>query len=129
MLNFVKPIPVYIRLFKNRVEITRLDTGRTVSENAVRSFSNDRLVLAHFDNAEQLIRETLDKLLNKKWFLREIFTVAIQQMEQLEGGLSQIEQRALEDLVEHAGAKEVTVIDHGRALTEKEVMRELENSS
>ena len=117
MVNLFKPIPVYIKLFTNRIEITRLDSGETISRNAFRKFSNTRLVVADFENAQILLASLLDNWTTKKLFFQRGFYSVIQQMEKLKGGLSQVERQTLIELAEYAGARNVTVIDHTQKLS------------
>ena len=43
-LGFFTSVDVYIKLFKNVIEITRLDTGESIKEKAIKNFSNNKLV-------------------------------------------------------------------------------------
>lgn len=120
-------IPVYIRMYSDKVVITRLDTGRTISRTAKEKFSSSRLVIANFGFAEDAVLATL-KELNGTPLLSPALRVVIQQMEKLEGGLSQIEKRALLDLAEHMGGAMVTVLEHGTELTTAQALEVLKNS-
>lgn len=117
MLDLFKPIPIYIKLFTNRIEITRLDSGETISKNASKKFSNSRLVVAHFENAQLLLTSLLNKWTTKKLFFQRGFYSVIQQMEKLDDGLSQVERQTLIELAEFSGAKNVNVIDHTKKLS------------
>ncbi len=128
MLDLFKPIPVYIRLFSDRIEITRLDSGEAISRNASDKFSNSRLVLAHFENAQMLLRSMLNRWATKKFIFQRGFDAVIQQMEKMDGGLSQIERHALTEIAEFSGAKNVRVIGHTRKLTNKKARAELNKS-
>lgn len=102
-----------------------MDSGDTISKNAGDNFSNSRLVLANFENAQRLILSMLDNWITQKLFVQQRFHTVIQQMEKLEDGLSQVERRALIELSEFAGAKKVAVIEHSRKLTHNEALSEL----
>jgi len=113
-------------MFVDKIEITDLNTGRSLIKTSSNHFSNERLVVANFQNAETLVRKGLKELLNLRSFLQPSLKIAIQQMERLEGGLSQVEIRVLRDVAEVAGASHVVVIENGRSLSQHEVLQELE---
>lgn len=52
----------------------------------------------------------------------------IQQMEKMDAGLSQVGRRALAEIAEFSGAKNVHVIGHTRKLTNKKARAELNKS-
>lgn len=125
MLTLFKPLPVYIKIFSNKIEVTDLKTGNSLIKVAVDQFSNERLVIANFQNAETLLRSALKELLKLRSFLQPSLKVVIQQMEKLEEGLSQVEIRALRDIAEMAGASHVTVIGHAKPLSQYEALLEI----
>ena len=121
MLNFFKQIPIYIKISTNKIEITNLNTGESVSGTAVVPFSTTRLVVSNFFNAESLILALLKDLKLKRARLK----ILIQQIENVEGGLSDIEKRALRDLGEQSGAVFVKLVEHTRHLKNDEAFLEL----
>jgi hypothetical protein len=125
MLTLFKPLPVYIKLFSNKIEVTDLNTGNSLIKVAVDQFSNERLVIANFQNADTLLRSALKELLKLRSFLQPSLKVVIQQMEKLEEGLSQVEIRALRDIAEMAGASHVKVIEHAKSLSQYEALLEI----
>lgn len=122
MSSLFKRIPVYARISMNRMELTRLDTLDTAGAAATVPFSNPRLVVAWFDPAYNLMRMLIKQL----GLGRNVFPIGlkmvIQQTEALEGGLSDVEARALRDLGEQAGAAEVFVVEHIRTLSAEEAL-------
>ena len=125
MLNFFKQIPVYIKICTNKIEITNLKTGEIVFQNAIIPFSTSRIVVSSFVNSEQLIRSILNELGIAKSQLK----VLIQQMENVEGGLADIEKRAMRDLGEQAGGSIVILVEHTRVLNNEEALLQLKNKS
>ena len=101
------------------MEVMRLDTGRTASWKPTVPYSNERLVLAHFVEAEDHLKSLLSELFNHKKITQHL-RVVIQQMEGTEGGLSSVERRALVDMAEHAGAINVHLVEHERELDRNE---------
>ena len=122
MLDLFKPIPIYIKLFINRIEITRLDSEETISKNASDKFSNSRLVLADFENAQSLLKTMLKNWETKKLIFLRSYNAVIQQMENPDDGLSQVERQALAELAEFSGAGNVIVIEHSRKLTNEKAL-------
>src|SRR5687767_447614 len=124
MFEFFKSIQVYIKVYSDKVEITRLDTDKTVSRTAKDKFSNQRLVIANYQNAQILIRSVLQELIGKPFFSPAL-SIVIQQMVKLEGGLSEVEWRTLLDVAEHAGGRYVKVVMHTTELTRSQVLLEM----
>ena len=77
MFNFLNPVPVYIKLYTDKVEVTRLDTETTISRISDEKFSNERLVVANFYNADQIIRLVLKELLSSNSFIQPSLKVLI----------------------------------------------------
>ncbi len=122
MFDFFKQIPVYIKISTNKIEITNLKTGETVSKTAMDAFSTSRIVVSSFINADSLIRSLLQEL----GLARQQLKVVIQQVESVEGGLADIEKRALRDLGEQAGGAHVILIEHTKILNSGEALSYLE---
>lgn len=117
-----KSLPVYIRISRNHVEITNLETGETCLKKSVQEFSNERMVLSDFNHAEQTIRSALKELNINRSFFKRSLTVLIQQTEGAEDGLTDIEKRALRDLAEIAGGKTVYIVTNHRILSTDEAV-------
>jgi MreB/Mbl protein len=120
MLSIFKRTPIYIKLFKNRIEIVNLETGEKISRESTEIFSSQRFIIADFNKADALIRDILNELLPRKSIFPRQTKILIQQAESVEGGLSEIEKRALRDLGEMAGGTPVILIDHFRPLSSTE---------
>lgn len=72
----------------------------------VNGFQHPRTLLADFSMAEQTLKLLLRKLLPPS-LLRPAATVVLQPLEQLEGGLTQLEIRGLVELLRSVGARQV----------------------
>ncbi len=125
MINLLKKIPVYIKIYNNKIEITNLVTGDTVSGLPVKKFSTDRIVISDFNIIQELIRSLLKELFLIKSFLPLQLKILMQQMEKVDGGLSELEKRGLRDLAEQAGGVYVALVDHTRKLSADEALSEL----
>jgi len=118
---------IYIKLWRNHVEISNLETGETITKPALNSFSSVRNVVGNFNYANEAIKSVLNELRLKPTFLGAGLNIIIQQLEGIEGGLSDIEKRALRDLGEMAGGRKVFIIEHSQRLSMDEALQELEN--
>jgi len=107
---------IYIRVYYNRMRLRRAETGEEVDLNATGAFSHQRSVIADFPKAEALLKNGLKSL--KKL----TSPVAVIQAAQLaDGGLTQIEERALHELCLSAGAVKA-IVWQGHELTDEEVI-------
>lgn len=108
---------IYIKIKRNYVEVTDLNSGETVSKQAAQPFSSTRNVVSSFNPANETIQSALRELgLAGRFFLSKM-NILIQQLEGLEGGLSDIEKRALRDLAEMAGANKVYILEQSEPLS------------
>jgi len=117
MLNIFRAIPVYIKIYPDKIEITNIYTQQTVSKTANPAFSSSRLLVAEYSIAEALIREIIKEL----GLSRRTLKVLIQQMKEFEGGLYETEKRALRDLAEQAGGRSVYIINRTQIMSEEEI--------
>lgn len=106
---------LHVKLYSNKIEITNLETGESVSQTAVENFSTPRIVIGNFAKANTVIKSILKELNIRNTVFGP--KILMQQMEKLEGGLSDIEKRAMRDLAEDAGAKYVLIADHTNSLS------------
>lgn len=90
---------VYARIRNNRISLRRIDTGREVDLPAEQPFSHARMLLANFTNADALMKKGLGDL---KGLTAPV--VVVHPLETLEGGLTEIEERAFQELAVGAGA-------------------------
>lgn len=120
-----KPLPVYIRVRRNLIEITNLETGTSSSRSALNPFSSSRNVVSNFNNAQEAIAATLGDLGIKQALFSRPLIILIHQMEGIEGGLSDIEKRALRDLAETVGGRKVFIYEDTRELKLSEALSHL----
>jgi hypothetical protein len=120
-MSMFKTIRLYIKLRRDFVEITNLETGDTASQRAVVPFSGARNVVGNFSNTQQAIEGVLRELGVKASFWTGL-KVLIHQLEDTEGDLSDIEKRALRDLGEMTGARRVYLAEGERPLSAGEAL-------
>jgi hypothetical protein len=118
MLKYFRKIPVYIKIYPDKVEISNIHTGETISKTALIKFSSNRMLVADFNIAEDLIRTGLKELRLSKYSLK----ILIQQMKSFEGGIFESERRILRDLGDMAGGFSVTIVEHTRVLSNDEAL-------
>jgi len=100
---------VYVKVFKDRFVLRRLKDGApAVTVTADAPFTTRRLLVGQFAAAERSLKRGLTELFAGSWFSPSP-VVVIQPMEMIEGGLSEIEDRALRELVMGAGARKVVI--------------------
>jgi len=114
--------PLYLKIYKNRVVVCCPETEVCIEKKGL--FSNQRLAIANFEIAHQVIQEAIDELFPKgnSLFKSKNFSTIVQQLELTEGGLADIEKRLLIDLCEHSNSKQVELAEIKRELSFKEVL-------
>ncbi len=90
-----------------------------VSENCVNPFAHPRLVIDDFQVAEKLLLYAFKQLAPNR-FLAASPIAVIHVIDEFEGGLGQIERRAMLELAEGAGARRAYLWE-GRELTDQEL--------
>ncbi len=123
MFKILQPVQLYIGIYKNRFEVLDLSSNeRFISSNHF-NFSSNRLAIADFLQAEKALRSAVSPLIKqhkKIGFISPTLTLVFQQFDLVEGGLSDVEKRALRDLGEHLGGRYIYITDSTRPLTPTE---------
>jgi len=117
MLNIFRKVPVYVKIYHDKIAITNINTQQTISKTSTIKFSSNRLLVAEFNVAEMLIREILKEL----GLSGRTLKILIQQMKEFEDGLSEAEKRVLRDLAEQAGGATVYIINRANIMTTEEI--------
>ena len=118
---------LYVQVFVDRFELKHIETGERKTIRATASFSHKRTLLGDFIVAEKLLRGGIQSMnfvsgLNR--FLAASPMAVIHPRENIDGGLSQVEERAFQELMMGAGARKVRVWD-GAELRDEEVREKL----
>jgi hypothetical protein len=119
---------IYIKISRDKIEITDLDTNETVYKQAIEPFSSTRNIVSNFNNANETIKAALKDLRIRTGFLSPLQKVLVQQLEGLEEGLSDVEKRGLRDLAEMAGARKVFLLEKEQPLSADAAREYLKNS-
>ena len=107
--HFLQPILIYLQFYKNKITVTRLDNGKSITRMADPLFSSERMILADFTAAETLVRFCIGELVRKKMVSKPLSFV-IQVIEGFEGGLSNVELRSYRDSAMFSGATRVGIL-------------------
>ncbi|CAL2056816.1 hypothetical protein [Tenacibaculum sp. 190524A05c] len=128
MLAFFKPIPIYILFYKDRIKVYRLDNGLSIERNAVIPFSNSKILFANFTEGERFLSSLISELVPRlgSFFSRSLIVLA-HQLEMINEGLSQVEERALIDAIRHSSAVDVFVIEDEEELSIEQAIVKLNN--
>lgn len=123
MLSMLFKNTLYIRVYPNRFELRHIERGTNLSAAASTPFTTSRLLVGQFLVAEETLRAAIKRLYAGQFFAPSPAAV-IHPMEKCEDGLSQIEERALQELARGAGARKV-IVWVGHALSDDEVIAKL----
>ncbi len=96
---------IYVQVHADRFVLRNVDSAAAVEIRRDPSFRSPRTLIGHFTSAEQEFREGLRRVrrgLLPPWVL-------MHPMELIEGGLTQVESRALAELAAGSGARRVGV--------------------
>lgn len=122
LLEFILPPEILcLRILKNKLEVKHIQSGREIKKSAVIPFSNDRLLIADFNNAEALFREVNNEMFSSKSF-RKSLHVVVQPVDEMIKNISSVENRAYIDFAEFAGASKVRIYPTQEKLSDQEVL-------
>lgn len=97
---------LYVTISKNRMSLRDLDTGREAVGHG--SFSNQRILIGAFFAAEKVLRDLIEQVkpqgLLDRFVRRRRYDIVIDALELNEGGLSQVEERAIMEMAAGASA-------------------------
>jgi hypothetical protein len=113
---------VYLKVYENRFVLKLLEEDSkpiTIAPSA--PFSTARLLVGQFNAAEQALKLAFKAMFAGRWFAPSP-VVVIQPMEKIDGGLAEVEERALRELALAAGARRA-IVWVGHELSDTEVRR------
>jgi rod shape-determining protein MreB len=139
--------PVSVRLSRSRLQVVNVSDGAkwegaatiSVDENAsgklivtavgasaqsargrkIYPFQHPRVLVSDYTAGEKVLQHAIREVLKRKWFAPAP-VVVIQVTEHLEGGVSDIEWRALIEMAQGAGARQVYPVKSG-VLSDSEI--------
>ncbi len=126
--TFLKSVPIYVLLYKNRLKVYRLDNGKSIDRSSSKPFSNNRLLLGDFQRFEVFLKDLIKHLFKEdNYFLSPVLSILMHQMEIKEDGITEVEKRALIDSGKHVNAKEVYLCFEDNELTLKKALSKIKN--
>ncbi len=99
---------IHVRIYRNRFLLRHIQQKTDLDVSASEPFTTDRLLVGQFSSAEKLLKASIKELMRGK-FLAASPLLLMQPMEMTEGGLSEVEERAILELGFGAGARKVKV--------------------
>jgi rod shape-determining protein MreB and related proteins len=115
--------PLYARISSNRIVLRNVLSGKEMTFVTDQPFTHPRMLIGHFVHAEMLLKKAIQQLLVHS-LLKPAPSILMHPLENLEGGLSQIEERVLREMALGSGARKA-VIWTGSALSDNEVIDKL----
>ena len=116
---------LYIQVLENKFIIQVLDNNESreifLPE---KNFTTKRLLVGDFSAAQDCLSKAIKRLAPKKLFTRKTAAVVMHPMEMYEGGLSEVEERILNELAFSSGAIKVA-LHTGATLKAKEAKHKL----
>jgi|TARA_B110000037_G_scaffold94426_2_gene110907 rod shape-determining protein MreB len=116
---------LYIQVLENKFIIQVLDNNESreifLPE---KNFTTKRLLVGDFSAAQDCLSKAIKRLAPKKLFTRKTAAVVMNPMEMYKGGLSEVEERILNELAFSSGAIKVA-LHTGATLTAKEAKHKI----
>ncbi|MCL6334019.1 YjaA family stress response protein [Pectobacterium carotovorum] len=113
---------LYIQIRKNKMVVRDPETSQELSDSS-QVFSNSRLLVADFFRAEKVLQNLADKFIKRSWFKFGQDVLIIHALEMNEGGLSQVEERILQEIAVAVSPRaRLIVIESSQALVDAELI-------
>ena len=110
-MNIFKRIPIYIKIYENKIVIHRLDNEKQISGTA--QFSDSRIVFAEFDIVESLMNRLISKLIpESNGYFSSSLNILVQQLDKNNPKISTVEKRAILESCERVNGVTVNLIDN-----------------
>lgn len=119
MIDWLLANTLYIKVYRDRLELQHIESGNSISANALKPFTTTRLLVGQFNEADELLKNAFKRLYKPRWFSPKPMVI-IQPMEKTDGGLSQVEERVFLELAAGVGARR-SVVWVGHELSDREV--------
>jgi hypothetical protein len=117
---------LYVQVRKNEFLVRNIDDARSFREKADPAFSHPRSLLGNFTAAGNCLKSAVSRSLGNRFAAST--AMLIHPLETIEGGLSQIEERAFREIALFSGASKA-VVWVGEDLSDTEVLSKLESAS
>lgn len=128
MCAWLKSVPMYLRIYADRMVLRRVDTGQECDRTSGVPFTSRRLLIGHFPEASELLNGMIREVNDRVGRFSRNTRLVVHPMEMTEGGLCAVEQRAFLDLGAFSGSKPVVIVTGIEALNDAQVLQTLEGS-
>ncbi|MCF8277372.1 MAG: rod shape-determining protein [Flavobacteriales bacterium] len=128
MIGLFKPVVYYIQFRFNEIEIKNLESGRSLKRTASVPFSNQRMILAEFEIARELLNSMIVEVKSHLNPLREV-TMVMHVVDEIPDGWADVEKRAYRDLAEQTGARTVLLSEYKGSLSDSIIMEGIKKSN
>ena len=114
---------LYVRVGRNQFRVKHIESGTDTTVVASTPFTTTRLLIGQFVAAEKTLKDALKQIATGRLFAPSP-SVVMHPLELIEGGLSEIEERILQEVAIGAGAGKA-VVWVGHELSDSEVKEKL----
>lgn len=121
MFDFLRPKYYYVQLRTNELKVKNIQTGKSVTRTALKPFSNSRLIIADFLEAENLLKSMIQEIEPESLFPVQI-SMLVHVIEQIPDGVSEVEKRVLRDFAEMSGARKIRISEYPSEFSDKQVI-------
>ena len=111
--------PLYVKIFPNRFQIRDIHQQTEHTILATQPFTTTRLLVGSFTLAEKALVDGMKSL--RRGLFAPAPIIVIQPMAMVEGGLSEVEERAIRELAMSAGARKAFA-SVGKELSDQDVL-------
>ncbi|AXY55996.1 rod shape-determining protein [Acinetobacter chinensis] len=101
------PNALYIQIYSNKMQLLAHDGSILATEIPSTAYCHSRSIIGNYDAAEQTCKQLLKHRTHSVFSTSPYVITEI--MEQTEGGLTQVEIRALAEMIFNAGARDVQI--------------------
>ena len=114
---------VYVRIGRNQFRVRHIESGADATAVALTPFTTTRLLIGQFVAAEEALKAALKQIATGRLFT-PAHSVVMHPLAMVEGGLSEIEERTLQEVAIGAGAGKA-IVWVGHELSDAEVKEKL----
>jgi hypothetical protein len=99
---------VYVKIRKNQFDMKYVEENKETSLTAFPPFTTQRLLVGEYAAAEHLFKKGVKELIGAVW-IPPMFRIVMHPLEMTEGGLSQVEDRVLQQLASSMQPRKIKV--------------------
>ena len=118
------PRILYVKIMRNQLVVKDILGGIEIKRNATEPFSNDRLLIAYFEKADNLLRSIIKEITGSATFTKKIHML-IQPVDTHITEITPVEERIYTDFAQFNGATLVKIYPTQQQLSDDEVLEYL----